>query len=191
MKHDFPFKSITFRNTSPLPLRFDRQKGAVLVITIVVLLGLTILALAATKSNQIQSIMVRNNQFRLDAFNVAYSEIDAQVDAINRRAASEGVPRYIETLIISRDDTRLSSVDFDGNAPAELEQVEILAPSDSDQIIQEVAQGYQQGCIVFGVQQGAGSQTFECHRIQVESEARIDGTALESDQRQVFEYVTL
>ena len=71
---------------SPMPALAHKQQGAALVITMFVLMVLTVVAISVTSTNQSQSIMVRNNQFRLESFNSSYAEIDAQVDAINTRA---------------------------------------------------------------------------------------------------------
>ena len=77
----------------------NHQSGAALVVTLVVILALTVVAIGVTSSNQTQSIMVRNNQFRLEAFNASYSEIQAQLDWINNRELSEGAPDFIIDLI--------------------------------------------------------------------------------------------
>ena len=81
--------------------RYSVQNGSALLISVVVLLAMTVLALAATSSNQSQALMVRNAQFRMEAFNASYAEIDAQIDAINSRSLSDGVPDYISALIDS------------------------------------------------------------------------------------------
>lgn len=79
--------------------RLSKQRGISLLLTVVVLLGLTIIAITITNSNQTQSILVRNNQFRLEAFNASYTEIDAQIDAINQRTIAAGPPEYVNVLI--------------------------------------------------------------------------------------------
>ena len=43
--------------------------------------------------------MVRNSQFRFEAFNASYTEVDGQIEGINSRDISLGIPRYILALI--------------------------------------------------------------------------------------------
>jgi len=142
----------------------DVQRGAVLIITITVLLALTILALASTSSNQMQSIMVRNNQFRLEAFNVSYSELDAQIDILNQRDFTEAAPEYINALITTKDELqrlRISSADTNqpGSGTGEdLDVVKVRAPNTSPKITQEVGQTYHQSCVVLNEQVGLGDR---------------------------------
>ena len=80
-------------------VNFNQQSGVALLISIVVMLALTVLALAATNSNQTQAFLVRNAQFRLETFNASFTELDAHVDFINGRPLSAGVPEYVVDLI--------------------------------------------------------------------------------------------
>jgi len=89
----------------------SRQRGISLLLTVVVLLGLTIIAITITNSNQTQSTLVRNNQFRLEAFNASYTEIDAQIDAINQRTLSSGPPTYVNVLISGSLNDRVEAGD--------------------------------------------------------------------------------
>ena len=58
----------------------NKQQGITMIVTLVVLLVLTIISVAAIDSNNLQSLMTRNNQFRLETFNASSSEIEAQID---------------------------------------------------------------------------------------------------------------
>jgi len=56
------------------------QKGVALIMVLAVLFALTLLGLASTDSSSLQALMVRNSQFRLEAFNRSYNEIEDQLD---------------------------------------------------------------------------------------------------------------
>ena len=163
----------------------ERQNGVVLVMTMIVLLALTILALASTSSNQLQSVMVRNSQFRLEAFNSSYAEIDAQVDLVNSRPLSEGPPDYINSVLNDR------SLVVSSESEVEVTKLPLLSPTDEKYISQEVAQGYDQSCIVFGQQEGADGRKIQCHRLRIDSDVQVSNTSISSDQRQLYEYLTL
>ncbi len=62
------------------PAVLNAQRGVALIMVLTVLFALTVLGLAATDSSNLQAVMVRNNQFRLEAFNASYSEIEDQLE---------------------------------------------------------------------------------------------------------------
>lgn len=68
-------------NTSPC-----KQSGATLIVVMVILLVMTLLGLASTADSRLQLIMARNSQFQTAAHTAALSEINAQIDDINRTA---------------------------------------------------------------------------------------------------------
>lgn len=162
------------------------QRGASLIVTIVVLTALTVVALAVTSSNQTQSIMVRNNQFRLETFNVSYSEIDAQIDYINKRRISEGIPAYILKMIDNAVGTRVWD-----KATDTASQISLRATTDNSYMDRDVAQVYRGICVIFGQQIGAGNEKIRCDDIKIESTADLKNTSVESEQHQVYEYTTL
>ncbi len=67
--------------SSPHPTLAQRQKGAVLVITLVMIAILTIIAVSTANDIGFQMNMSRNNQFSLQAFNLTFSELKAQFNA--------------------------------------------------------------------------------------------------------------
>lgn len=170
----------TLKLKSP-PNKINYQEGIALLISVVVLLVLTIVALAATDSNQLQSLMVRNAQFRMEAFNASYTEIDAQIDSIN---SSNDQPAYLQAVI----DGRISRVvaSSDGSSPITLPR---LAPAEASYMTQTVEQRYLVQCDVFGDQLGAGQGNIQCAGITINSDSQFtDRTSIESNQRQVFNY---
>ena len=170
---------------APAPGR--AQNGAVLVITIFVLMALTVVALAVTNGNQSQAIMVRNNQFRLESFNSSYAEIDAQIDFINKRKISDGVPSYIIRLIDGNVGDRVYDEAGTGSADYLPKRSSVAATY----IDTDVATWYRGTCLVFGQQLGAGEEKVACNELKVESDARLVNTSIASNQHQVYEYKTL
>lgn len=167
----------------PMP---QSQRGASLIVTIVVLTALTVVALAVTSSNQTQSIMVRNSQFRLETFNVSYSELDAQIDHINKRKISDGVPAYILRMIDSNVGKRVWD-----KATNTADRINLRATTNNNYMDRDVAQEYRGICLIFGQQIGAGNEKMRCDDIKIESTADLKNTSVESEQHQVYEYKTL
>lgn len=173
------------KNTTPKKINiYQRQKGSSLLISVVVLLALTVLALAATNSNQGQFLMVRNAQFRIEAFNASASEIDAQIDAINARSLSDGVPDYINALI----DSNVGAEITNGTGTLALPQ---FASAKVSYMTQTVGQTYRGVCPTFGEQVGAGAEKIRCSELLIASGSGLVNTTVRSDQNQVFEYRTL
>ena len=61
-----------------------KQSGATLIVVMVILLVMTLLGLASTADSRLQLLMARNSQFQTAAHTAALSEINAQIDDINR-----------------------------------------------------------------------------------------------------------
>lgn len=176
----------SFKGTQrPTFSRIDVQRGASLVVTMIVLLALTAVAIGVTSSNQSQSIMVRNNQFRLETFNVSYAEIDAQIDAINRRKISEGDPSWMSKLLNNDVGDRVWY-----GATNSADVMTLLVSTPSTFVTRGGAHEYRGNCIIEGEQIGIGKESYQCNEIELESSAKMTDTSVESDQRQVYEYYT-
>lgn len=156
------------------------------MVTLVVLMALTVVAVAVTNSNQSQSIMVRNNQFRLETFNVSYSELDAQIDTINKRSLAQGIPAKLIKLVDGVKGDRLWDT-----APNEADRIPLLSVTDTNYMDRAVAQEKHGRCKDFGEQMGVGSEIVKCDEIKVESDADLKNTSVSSEQRQVYEYRSL
>ena len=161
----------------------SKQSGAALLISIVVMLALTVLALAATNSNQTQAFMVRNAQFRLETFNASFTEIDAQIDVINNRATADGVPEAELALISSTVGTEIT------DASASLD---FQARAEAGYMDQTLSKLYRGPCAVGGSDLGAGVARIRCDEILIQaSSTLVNSGQVQSDQNQAYEYRSL
>ena len=161
------------------------QDGAALLITMVVVLALSIVAVGVTGGNQAQSLMARNSQFRMESFNASYTEIDAQIDAINKRKISDGLPGWMATTLNNGLGSRMSS-----GAEETSERIELKSTVEDRFSNREVAQEFRGHCTIFGQQIGAGKESYKCNELVVESNAVLKNTSIKSEQSQVYEYYT-
>ncbi len=76
MQYDRPLSSLN----TPIP---NAESGMSLVVVLILLVSLTTLSLSVTNDAGSQFQIVRNDQFYSNAYHAAYSEINAQLDAIN------------------------------------------------------------------------------------------------------------
>ncbi|WP_147250883.1 pilus assembly PilX family protein [Arenicella xantha] len=162
--------------------KISAQRGASLLITMVVLIVLTVIAVTATNNSQTQAFMVRNNQFRLETFNASYAEIDAQIDTINKRKLSDGVPSYIIAMTDNAVGTTVTPANSD---------LEIYAPVQNTYMTKVAEQSYRGNCAVFGQQLGAGAEKIRCNEIKILADSKMVNTKIDSTQHQVYEYRTL
>lgn len=163
----------------------SRQEGISLLLTVLVLLALTIIAITVTNSNQTQSTLVRNNQFRLEAFNASYTEIDAQIDVINQRALSAGPPTYVDVLIAGDFNQRIEAGDND------LALLATAATGSQVSVARSLTQVYRGPCQVFGEETSVNTPSVICNEIRIDSDAELINTNVGSMQRQVYEYRSL
>ncbi len=162
------------------PVRNIAQEGAALLISVVVLLVLTIIALASTNSNQLQSLMVRNAQLRMETFNASYTEIDAQIDVINSRTISETErqPDYILEVTVNR-----GSVDSEGGSIVPLPR---FAPAEETYMEQQVSQEYIARFVREGFDLTAPSIPVDYY-LRISSDSRLtDRPNIRSNQDQVY-----
>jgi Tfp pilus assembly protein PilX len=64
------------------------QRGVTLIVTLIVLVAMTTLGLSSIRSTGIQQTIIKNTQFLLSARNVAKTEINGQLGAINNNPPS-------------------------------------------------------------------------------------------------------
>ncbi len=66
-----------------------KQNGAALLVALIALIVLTVLGVTTMSDIMNQSTVVRNEQFRQTVFYAASSELNVQIDDVNRNAQSE------------------------------------------------------------------------------------------------------
>lgn len=76
----------------------SQSAGVTIIVVLVILLTISLLALGSMSNTNLQLSMVRNDQFYVNAYRVAFSEINAQVDAINANDANEEDPIILTLL---------------------------------------------------------------------------------------------
>jgi|GEM_PF-2960505 len=65
------------------------QRGATLIVVLVILIVMTFLGLGAMSDTNLQLAMVRNSQFQTGVYTAALTEINAQLDVINNNSESD------------------------------------------------------------------------------------------------------
>ncbi|MFT5571903.1 MAG: hypothetical protein ACI9FR_000824 [Cryomorphaceae bacterium] len=147
------------------------QQGITLIVVMVVLLALTVLGLASTDSGNLQQLMVRNNQFRLEAFNTSHAEIQAQVQFYDEVSNAP--------IFVAIDSgSRLSSYD-----PGSTVNIQ----TSNDQFEKEVGLERASDCQSIGNTLGK----YKCNLMRIDSDSSYKDTNIRSDQRQTFTYITL
>lgn len=62
----------------------NREKGAALLVSLIMLLLLTMIGIASIEDTALQSNMARNGQFRMQAFNLSFSEGQGQYEKFHK-----------------------------------------------------------------------------------------------------------
>lgn len=78
--------------------RLLRQKGTAMVISLFAVAAVSVLAIAGMQDSNTQTNMVRNEQLQSNAYQVAISEINAQIDFVNSNESDESDP-LIDTVM--------------------------------------------------------------------------------------------
>jgi Tfp pilus assembly protein PilX len=102
-------------------LRRQQQKGATLIITLVVLTAMTILGISSIRNTSIHQLIVKNTQMLFSARKTAFTEINGQLDIINTNHKSEN--DQIITDLLNDADGKLPIADTSGesnNTPEKL-----------------------------------------------------------------------
>lgn len=148
--------------------RPSKQRGSTLIVCLVILTVLTFLGLNSMTDNNLQSVMVRNNQLQLLAYNTALSEINAQIDLINR----------------GNDNTLLLGAMNDSAGERPLLQDELLMRGANNPFTQQMMMAYVGGSTV------ANCSVSTCRglRFEISSDALLLSTNTQSNQIQGIEY---
>lgn len=161
--------SIQFRSLS------QRQEGMALIVVLVVLLVLTLLGVASTDSGNLQSIMTRNNQLRIEAFNASNTEIEARIDDY-RAAATGTIPADISTVLDSG-----KGVTNTLSSPVSKNEA-----SKNEAFNKEVGLTHTGGCAYYLNSLGSGNK---CYLLTLESDAEHKEITISSDQVQTLSYI--
>lgn len=87
-----------------------KQRGMAMLVVIVALLVLTLLGLSAADSGSLQSLMVRNSQLRLEAFNSSLAEIEAQLENYSDKGAGASlVVSAVDGAVLDQTDLGILS----------------------------------------------------------------------------------
>ena len=86
---------------------YSRQAGSALIVSLVALLVLSLLGIRTISDVLNQSSVVRNEQFRQKVFYAASSELNVQINAVNRNSQSEDDPIIDSLLQTGSDGTNL------------------------------------------------------------------------------------
>lgn len=180
-----------------------KQQGIALILTLVVLSVVTFLSVSAVDSSALQSIMARNNQFRLEVFNAANSELDAQIDSYVAEINAGPTPvlpeavEYLATLGVSSYIWGQSGLELGEDSLLDDEDVN---NTDAEKVLKDktynpsYAKGYKltlEGtCPTFGAsigEVGSGETTAACFLLRLDSNAKLKNTNAVSNQAQTFQ----
>lgn len=153
------------------------QKGMALIMVLVVLLVLTLVGLSSTDSSNFQALMVRNSQFRLEAYNTSFAEIQTQLARYETEEAKNTLFNVVDGVVFSN-----TGKDSDGNF-AETLPVSLHDTSFTKEVILSSVSG----CPIFEVSIGGFNK---CYILLVESESQYTNTNINSDQAQQFSFLS-
>ena len=140
----------------------DHQHGAALLITIIVMLVLTLIAMTAARNNALQIGLIRANQSQLTVFNRSMAHIDVQLEAL------EQAPFEHLGDLMARNDPSLNVT------------LPLLLPDLESQFIESATLQLMSLCS--DVESGA-----RCARLSLEVSTQLVDSSLRSDQRQIFD----
>lgn len=150
----------------------SEQTGAVLLISLIMLLLLTIIGVSSVEDMTLQSNMTRNSQFKMQAFNTAYSETVAQYQQLSGN---------ISPLTLAM--ASINAIAFD---PASL-----FMPSASNPFKQTVSLNFEgsKGAHVADTEAGMMELSgYEDMAFELNSTAKLQNTGSQSDQLQGLNY---
>ncbi len=146
------------------------QRGATMIVVVVILAVMTLLGITAVSDNSMQSAMVRNNQLQMLAYNTALSEINAQIHEFN----------------VLLDTQKLLDALADSEGLRELNPGEIYEQLRGTQFNQDVEITFEyEGPSWAGNEVGTFRELF----YEIESDAILPGTATRSDQVQGISFI--
>lgn len=156
-----------------------QQRGVVLVIILVILTSVSVLVLSSESETRLESAIVRNTQFKVNAYRVAKSEINAQMQDIN--ANEDADDDYMILQMLYRDN----------DTPWDLTEKLMLGPEKGvGAYTQEVS--FSMLCNPSDCPEPAGfsmSRNTKVMRARIASSARLHDSGAQSAQAQSFWYL--
>ncbi|GAA5317388.1 MAG: hypothetical protein AseanaTS_25930 [Candidatus Pelagadaptatus aseana] len=153
------------------PISAKEQKGATLLVSLVLLLLLTIIGISSIEDVSLQSNMVRNSQFKMQAFNVALSESNAQYANVNQNFLS-AIIQSAEAYIYSGEELAMTSPDN---------------PFQQDVVMNY--DGNAGGVVAKKASKAMDLQGFDTYYFSLDSDASLTNTGTQSSQVQGIEYI--
>ena len=171
-------KSPLFKKESPINTRNANgsQRGAAMLVALVVVAAVSLVAIAGMQDTNTQSNMIRNEQLYTNAYSVAFSEINAQLDVVNLNDSDEIDPMIV-TLIDQQVGTFVaqSMVGPDAGAGAFNQTLQQATLCDIDSCTAPP-----------GYSIGAGTRVLKA---EINSVATFPGATSRSDQTQGYWYL--
>jgi len=160
----------------------NKQRGSSLLTVLVVLLVLSLLAVASFDSSNLQSLMTRNSQLRLETFNTANTEIEAQLDDFSSTAG------VINATIAGLLDTESVTETEILSPKAAIPQTSVTSVNGFTKTVEVSKDG---GCPIYGSQIDSGTGGTGCTSFIISSDATVDNLNIISDQSQTFNLLSL
>ncbi|MFK7734143.1 MAG: hypothetical protein AB8B48_21150 [Pseudomonadales bacterium] len=152
------------------------EQGSAMLIVLIILTSVSILSLSSMQDLSMQLNMVRNNQFYVNAYHVAYSEINAQLDVINTNSNLEDDALILD--LMQQDVDEMVGFDFVGphSGAGAYTQTLQIAPSCEAEVCPSPP-GYSMGSFT------------RVLRGEIASVARLGASGSQSNQSQNFWYL--
>lgn len=146
-----------------------KQRGVVLVVSLIILTILTIIAVNTATDLGLQANMARNSQLGQNVFNVAYSEINAQFENVsgNQDLLAQAIDNNPAPLPLT-----LAQMEMDDTAPAGYTPTFKI--------------DYQEGSTY--LPDGYTADSYTGHLFNFDSGVSVDNTGTASDQTQGVSY---
>ena len=168
----------------PTSNAINQQQGITLVVTLLILVAMTTLGLTSIRSSSIQQAIVKNTQFLMSARNVAKTEINGQLDAINLGPTTQ-VDTIIQTLMDTGENTEHLIANTTGNQDVTIENLTTTQTAYSQRVSMTMNC---RACPapVGGFSYGLGVQALTA---TIQSEAELDNSSATSIQEQGYWYL--
>lgn len=150
-----------------------------MIVVLVIMMSISLLALASMSDTNLQLNMVRNDQFYVNAYRVSNSEINAQIDFVNSNPATED------------DNIILSLLELDVDVPLTVGGDEMLGPHTDISAFTQTLE-IVPSCQVDSCPSPPGfshSKFTKVYRGEINSVATMTDSGSRSDQSQGFWYL--